>query len=222
MWTTPSTYPIERALQERMQDPRSFGGENWDEVGEKLERAKADIRANKEMIALYPDAPDVCGNPRCGMPVAAGTGHCPCKQDMQYCSKKCQKMDRERHSKKCTVKTKKKKMPIKTGPLTREEIEKGARQLAALFGSPANRERDVQALMTGAPAAASAEKEQPEKTEKSIPDKAKGAAAAAEKEQQRLCSRCDKDTSTEGLQYTNQTERQEAARLQSMHRRMVR
>ena len=81
---------------------------NLDELGENMEARKAKMRANKDLMA------DVCGNPRCGMPVKAGSGHCPCKQDMHYCSKQCQKMDRPRHAKKCTVPSKKKKQQQST------------------------------------------------------------------------------------------------------------
>ncbi len=201
MWTTASTDAVVRAAQEHMKDPRSFGGENWDEVGEKLERAKADMRANKEMIALFPHVPEVCGNPRCGMPVAAGTGYCPCKQDMQYCSKQCQKMDRERHSKKCTVQMK--KMPTSAEAASTQERTQAERE--AMMQMRMNELRAVwgpNLPMGSMCESCTDELPPPERTEKSIPDKAKGAAAAVEKEQRRLCIRCDKDTSTEGLQYT--------------------
>jgi hypothetical protein len=91
-------------VRQSSQRPQTFGYQTWEEMGDAMEDAKRKGRANQAIKAAgYAHLVDNCSNPRCGMPLAKPIEYCPCKQDIAYCSVMCQRQDRKRHRKKCTV-----------------------------------------------------------------------------------------------------------------------
>jgi len=103
-------------------------GKTWADAGDNLERVeqmRRERRKNGEDKGQGDDG-QTCHNARCCMPLWASRAlACTCHLGVFYCSPECQKVDRCRHKKRCTVKGKPKQQAHD------EDNDKGAPVLSA-------------------------------------------------------------------------------------------